>query len=116
MPLEAPHPGFGPPIFLTKSVGKVYLGRLEITQCPVSLSVELVYCELHGVRPPPKYGRVTDVRAPFEHKMTLHPIMDDATFARHVVEETVYVSRNHDIQVHEQTVAADIELIVHEET
>ena len=47
--------------------------------------------------------------------MSLHPIVDDATFARHVVEETVYVSRNHDIQIHEQAIAADIDLIVHEE-
>lgn len=113
--LEASHPGFGPPVFFTESVGKIDLRRLEMGQRPVSLGVELVHCELHGVRSPSKYGRIADVRTSLEDEVSLYPIVDDATFARHVVEETVYVSRNHDIQIHEQAFAAGFDQIVREQ-
>lgn len=84
-------------------------------QRPVSLGVELVHCELHGVRSPSKYGGIADVRTSFEDKVSLYPIVDDATFARHVVEEAVQVACNHDIQIHEQAFAADLGSIVHEQ-
>ncbi|MCS1417684.1 MAG: hypothetical protein M2R46_05440 [Verrucomicrobia subdivision 3 bacterium] len=52
VPLEAPYPGFGPPVFFTESVGQIDLGRSEIGQCPIPLGVEFVHHELHGIRAP----------------------------------------------------------------
>ncbi|MCS1417683.1 MAG: hypothetical protein M2R46_05439 [Verrucomicrobia subdivision 3 bacterium] len=46
--------------------------------------------------------------------MLLNPVMNDAALAGCVIEETIHISGNQDINIHEQAITFDLYQMIHE--